>query len=407
MDGSERHIRFYKRYRGLLKPFLASRLGFAADEIETPDGPFLVMANHATDFDPLMLAACFPAHMYFLASEHVYRMGLFSRFIRRYLAPISRVKGASDLSAVKAMLAELKEGHPVAFFPAGSRTFNGESVPIQPAAAKLAIKAKVPLLTVRLTGGYLTTPRWAKTSRKGSCSASLIRTYSPEEMKALGPEALAEAISKDLYVNAYDDQRNHPVEYRGKDLAEGLEETLYTCPECGRTGTLGGLGNVFRCRACGWKTALDPFGFFTDYAENDGPVYRPLFGDVLTWDRWQKKELETLVKTRKERAAPPSDDPADNPPDEPIFRDPGFVLESLEGDSEEFLESGELSMGLSTLRIGSRVFPYEKLDGFSVIHRKGTESLVFSSEGIHYQLSSETAASRYKYYTLWTILQKI
>ncbi len=410
MDGSERHVQFYENNRWVLKPFLAKRLGFHADEIETPDGPFLVMANHATDFDPLMLAACFPKHMYFLASEHVYRMGLFSRFIRRYLSPISRVKGASDLSAVKAMLSELKDGHPVAFFPAGSRTFNGESVPVLPAAAKLAIKAKVPLLTFRLTGGYLSTPRWAKTRRVGRSSGSLIRTYSPEEMKVLGPDALAGAISEDLYVNAYDDQRANPVAYEGTDLAEGLEETLYICPECGGVGTLGGLGNVFRCRSCGLKTTLDPFGFFTECDGNGGPPGRPPFEDVLAWDRWQKTELETRVKALLARTAPDGPLPeagAGSPPDEPVFADPNFVLEALEGDEEKFVESGELSMSPAALRIGGRVFPLTALDGFSIIHRKGTESLVFSSEGIHYQLSSETAASRYKYYTLWTILQKI
>ncbi len=394
MDGYERHARFYKRHRGLLKPYLANKLNFAADEIETPDGAFLVMANHATDFDPLMLAVCFPKHMYFLASEHVYRMGLASRFIRRYLSPISRVKGASDLSAVKTMLAELKAGHPVAFFPAGSRTFNGESARITPAAAKLAIKAKVPLLTVRLTGGYLTTPRWARTARKGSCSASLVRVYRPDEMKELGPDGLADAISKDLYVNAYDDQRKHPVVYAGERLAEGLEEALYTCPECGGTDTLYGDGETFRCSKCSFRTSLNDLGFFADCAGEDGSVRRPPFEDVLAWDNWQKAALEERVR----KAASP---------DEPVFRDPGFSLSTLDGDEEEVLEHGELAMSLTALSIGSRVFPLETLDGFSIIHRKKTESLVFSSAGIHYQLSSETARSRYKYYTLWTILQTI
>ncbi|MBR5742066.1 MAG: hypothetical protein IKX91_05865, partial [Firmicutes bacterium] len=103
--------------------------------------------------------------------------------------------------------------------------------------------------------------------------------------------------------------------------------------------------------------------------------------------------------------APPDETAA--PPDEPLFRNDGFTLSVLNDEEEEAVESGELAMGLNSLSVGSRVFPFAKLDGFSVIHRKGTESLVFSSEGIHYQLSSETAASRYKYYELWTILQQI
>ena len=393
MDGSERHVHFYETYRGLVKPFLRTRLGFEADEVETPDGPYIVMANHATDYDPLMLAACFPKHMYFLASEHVYRMGL---------APISRTKGASDLSAVKSMLAALKEGHPVAFFPAGSRTFNGESAEIGPAAAKLAIRAKVPLLTFRLTGGYLTTPRWAKTARKGRCSGSLVRIYTPDEMKALGPEKLALAISEDLYVDAYEDQRRSPVAYEGKRLAEGLEETLYTCTSCFRIGTLLGEGDTFRCTECGaLNVRLNKYGFFQPIGEESSDQSPP-FPDVLMWDRWQRLNLRTLILSLQENIASGA-----SPPDEPLLSDPDFLLSVLGEDGETPAERGELAMGLSFLRIGERVFPFEALDGFSIIHRKGAESLVFTSEGIHYQLSSETAASRYKYYELWTILQKI
>lgn len=413
MNDTERHIRFWKRYRGLAKTLVHMRLNFEAEEFETPDGPYLVMANHATDFDPLMLAACFPKHMYFLASEHVYRMGFLSTLVRRYCAPITRTKGASDLSAVKSMLSTLRSGQSVAFFPSGMRTFNGESVPILPAAAKLAIKAGVPLLTVRLTGGYLTTPRWAKTARKGKTSASLVHVYEPSEMKAMGAEALTVRISEDLYVNDYEEQRRAPVPFLGKNLADGISETLYRCPVCGGIDTIRAGGDTFSC-ACGLKARLDEYGFlvppdapFTGEDADTACAANtfPPFADPLEWDHWQLRTLETDVRMR---LSAPSHETAEAPPDDStVFTDEHFVLSILEEGAEKEVERGTLAMGVSSLTIGSYTFPFRALEGFSIIHNRGIESLVFSSQGIHYQLSTVSAVSRYKYYSLWTILQTI
>lgn len=391
MNDFERHERFYETKRPLAAKYVAKKLNFAAREVAVPEGPYIVMANHTTDYDPLFLVSCFPRHMYFLASEHVYRMGFLSKLIKRYASPIARQKGASDLAAVKSILGALKKGHNVAFFPEGSRSFNGESYPVTPAAAKLAIKANVPLITFRIRGGYLATPRWARTMRRGKTTGELVCVYTPEEMKALGPDELASRISKDLYVNAYDDQRREPVAFTGEALAEGLEETLYTCPKCREIGKLKTGENRIYC-PCGFEETINAYGFF----EKPEAVEDPFFEDVLSWDEWQKENLKELVL---------ASGAAGNSP--PVLSDPGFTLSVIEDGKENPVEYGVLSMSRDTLSLGSHVFPLASLDGFAIIHKKGVEALVFTWDGVHYQLTTETARSRYKYYELWTILQTI
>jgi 1-acyl-sn-glycerol-3-phosphate acyltransferase len=51
------------------------------------------LANHNTDLDPALLALSFPYHMYFVASEHVFRKGFVSWLLKYFFAPISRTRG--------------------------------------------------------------------------------------------------------------------------------------------------------------------------------------------------------------------------------------------------------------------------------------------------------------------------
>ena len=65
--------------------------------------------------------------MYFLASEHSFRMGLQSLIMKAMAAPIGRVKGATDASAVLGMLRRLKSGKNICFFPEGERSFDDQA----------------------------------------------------------------------------------------------------------------------------------------------------------------------------------------------------------------------------------------------------------------------------------------
>ena len=383
-SAARRHVRFYGFLRKVIKPYL--RVKFCYNAVPAPqlEGPYFVLANHTTDYDPFMVALSFPQHMYFLASEHVYRMGFVSRLLGYFLAPIARVKGGSDLSAVMDMLRTIRKGHSICFFPEGSRTFNGESCPMTAAAAKLVRKAGVPVVTYRLTGGYLTSPRWAKELRKGKVTGQVVRVYSAEEVQAMEPEALADAFNRDLYVNAFADQKALHVPYACSAPAEGLEEALYLCPRCHTVGHLRGIGSRFLCD-CGFSCRLDEYGFFQAEGKTEVP-----FDDILSWDRWQQDELRKLLPGSTET---------------PFFSDPDFVLNEVDGEHAAwYVCSGTLSLYADHLTIGDSTFALTDLSGLAIIHSKGAESLVFSQDTRHFELSSQTNASRSKYYILYHML---
>ena len=387
-DPSRRHQIIWRVARPFTKAYFKLAVNFTAGPVPKLEGPHLILINHVTDLDPFLSVGSFPQHMYFLASEHVYRMGFLSKLLAYLVSPITKVKGTSDATAVLQMMRTLRKGHSVCFFPEGSRTFSGETIAIHPTTAKMIQKAGVPLVTYRISGGYLTSPRWAKKNRRGACSGQFVARYTPEELKAMTTDQVAELISRDLYENAFEAQKTAPVKYRCSAMAEGLEEALYICPVCGETGTLRGMKDHFRC-SCGLDVKLDAYGFFQKGTEN-GP--QPPFETILDWFRWQEQQLSALL-------------PGD--PETPFFADDGFDLFVVGSDHSDTLEaSGLLALYPDRLVLADRTFPLTEISELAIIHRKKRESLLFTADGVNYEISSPLRhASRSKYHTLFQLLK--
>jgi 1-acyl-sn-glycerol-3-phosphate acyltransferase len=77
--------------------------------------------------------------------------------------------------------------------------------------------------------------------------------------------------------------------YSGKKPAERLELFIFTCPECGRTGTLSSHGSRFGCSVCGYDVIYNKYGFF------EGSVQTLHFDTPADWNRWQLEKLETGI----------------------------------------------------------------------------------------------------------------
>ena len=210
--------RFLKRVAG--RP-LCRLLGFSSACYALPQTPALIVSNHNADFDPVFVAMAFQEHMYFVASEHVFRWGLVSRLLVGLFGPIARRKGMADAQSAMQILRALRKGHNVCLFAEGNRSFSGVTGPVFPATGKLARASRAALVTYHIKGGYLCTPRWALTRRHGRMEGELVHVYSPEELRGMTDEEVNAAIAADLYEDAYDRQREEMRPYPGRRLAEG------------------------------------------------------------------------------------------------------------------------------------------------------------------------------------------
>lgn len=114
-------------------------------------GPLIVVANHASDFDPPLLSAAVRRPVSYMAKEELFKVPVLSRVIRLYGAyPVKR--GSADRSAIREALKQLDQGWAVGIFLQGTRTPDGRIPEPKIGAALIAAKAQVPLLPVSLWG---------------------------------------------------------------------------------------------------------------------------------------------------------------------------------------------------------------------------------------------------------------
>ncbi len=274
-----------------LQRILRRKYNYECTPVET-EGPFLLIANHANNTDPIFVSmSCRDRPLTFVASEHLGRLGLITYLLTKNFSIILRKKASSAVNTVRSILKALRQGESVVLFAEGDCTWDGVSAGIFPATGKLARTAGVPLVTYRLEGNYLSRPRWARKPRKGRCTGGAVRIYSPEELAAMRPEEITAAIDRDIRVDAWELQRRDGSRYRSKAPAVGLEQALFLCPECHGAGTLQTKGNALFCTRCGMRAELDDRGFF-----RKGP-----FPGILEWDRWQKEAFAGMTGRPGER----------------------------------------------------------------------------------------------------------
>ena len=282
MKNSNRHnIILNRLLAGIVSPFLRLIFQFSFEK-QRLSGPTLVICNHVTNYDPLLVSICFPKdHMHFVASEHLFRLGWVSKFLSYVFDPIPRRKGVSGADTAMACMRKLRAGRSVCLFAEGECNWDGVTADIFPATGRLARMGNAKLITFRLDGGYLTAPRWGKGVRKGRMTGKVVGVYSPEELKKMDPDAITALIQRDIFENSWENQAKTPIRYRSRRRAENLHTVLYGCPKCQRIGQLSSRGKYLSC-SCGAQW---------EYTELCTFVPAEPFENMQQWDAWQKQLL--------------------------------------------------------------------------------------------------------------------
>ena len=93
---TRRHRILYKTLSFLLSWILVLKANFKYKKLRFKETPTILLSNHNSDWDPLFLGCAVKDFMYYVASEHVYRWGFFSKIIEYVFDPIIRVKGTTE-----------------------------------------------------------------------------------------------------------------------------------------------------------------------------------------------------------------------------------------------------------------------------------------------------------------------
>lgn len=378
MDKHEFQCRSWKLLYNVAIPVIKKMFNLRHDVFDM-EGPCIVVCNHVTAWDPLLLSASFPkTKLYYVASEHLFRKGIISKIIIGLLDPIPRKKSTTATDTVKSCLRHLRDGHVVVLFPEGNASWNGLNCEIYSATGKLVRSGRVPLVTYRLEGGYLSAPRWGKGIRRGAINCRQVGVYGPEELRAMTPEQINALIMRDTAEDFYARQRKDRVKYKCKAPARYLERCLFLCPKCRKIGGLKGEGKRFGC-SCGFETTLTAEGFF----EPPAP-----FEDITAWDMWQHEALK-------------NDDFAHG---ELLFSDEDLSLREIgTGHTQTELVRGRLSLTAKELRIGSHSFKLDEISSPTLIQ---AGKMPFSHGDKYYEIQANKPCCLRKYTAAWEYLHK-
>lgn len=117
-----------------------------------PDrGGAIVISNHTSWLDPVVMGVGLRRQVFFMAKEELFSYPVFGSVLHGVGAfPVRR--GRPDRKALRRALEVLKEGHLLGMFPEGTRSRDGTLRPFEPGVALLAIKAGVPVVPVAIEG---------------------------------------------------------------------------------------------------------------------------------------------------------------------------------------------------------------------------------------------------------------
>jgi 1-acyl-sn-glycerol-3-phosphate acyltransferase len=158
-------------------------------------GGVLVVSNHQSALDPVLIAVQARRPFSYMARATLFRNKAFSWLIRSLNAfPVHQ--GKADTSAMKEGIARLKVGHILTMFPEGHRTRDGNLLPIQPGVALIARRAGVPVVPVVVDGAYHAWPKGAALPR----SVPIRVLYGPPlAVEGLKTEQIVELIDQTFH----------------------------------------------------------------------------------------------------------------------------------------------------------------------------------------------------------------
>lgn len=136
---------------------------------------FVLVTNHQSHFDVLMLFAHVPAHLRFVAKAELFKIPVFGPSIRR-LGNLKVERGGSerDRKTLSEAAQSVARDVNIVFFPEGTRSQDGELKEFKKGAASLAIEAQVPILPLAIAGTGEILQKGSLFVTPGRCAALVV-----------------------------------------------------------------------------------------------------------------------------------------------------------------------------------------------------------------------------------------
>lgn len=250
--------------------------------------PYVLIANHSNTVDPFLAAlAVYPNRLNFVGG-YAYAQKRSYGWLFRLAQAIPKFQYQIDLASIKQMIGIVKNGGNLALFPSGRLPTFGENEIVTPAMAKMLKMAKANIYYVRIEGAYLSRPKWSKKYRRGKVEVTVNKLLTKEELATKTVDEVNNLVQSVLSYNEFRDYQDYKqIDYKGKDLAEGIEQILYMCPKCLKEYSMSSKGNEIKCNCCGETWHITEKGYFEE---------RDLVRDTHDWSLIIREQVSKEIQ---------------------------------------------------------------------------------------------------------------
>lgn len=146
--------RFFHCVYIIVRPLIRLLMPFRTVGAENvPEGGALLCANHASAWDPILIALALPndSSLAFMAKEELFRNGIL-RWLLTKLGGFPVNRGGNDLTAIKTALKALGAGQRLLVFPEGTRVEKEGDAQAKGGITMMATRTGVPMVPVYCGG---------------------------------------------------------------------------------------------------------------------------------------------------------------------------------------------------------------------------------------------------------------
>lgn len=149
-----------------------------------PDRGALLLVNHQSFIDPLLVGVGLRRPVSFVARENLFRIPALGWILRNtYVMPIRRDAAGSE--TLRESIRRIEDGYLVGIFPEGTRTEDGTLGDLKPGFIALVRRAECPVIPVGIAGAFEALPRGAKWLRRSPVRVVFGEPIGAEELQTL------------------------------------------------------------------------------------------------------------------------------------------------------------------------------------------------------------------------------
>jgi len=129
-------------------------------EVDPGPGPYVIISNHQSYLDIPALLVSLPFNYRMVAKKELFRIPVFGWGMK--LAGYIEVDRSDTKKAMRGMSEadrQLNEGRSIVMFPEGTRSLDGNLLPMKKGAFVLALKNKTPILPITVHGSFTILPK--------------------------------------------------------------------------------------------------------------------------------------------------------------------------------------------------------------------------------------------------------